>query len=228
MAVHVTPGEIATITLMRPEKAHAYDRAMLDALDDAVGRLAGRARVVIVASSGARAFCGGADLDEVGRSTPEDALELRSQRVFTALARAPFVSIAAVHGPAVAGGCELALACDLRVVGPAATFSLPEPRRGLIPAAGGCTRLRRLVGPSRAKQVILGGDVIDADTAIAWGLAHRLADDARAAAEAWAGDIAGADPMALRLAKAIVDRDAEDASLAEERLAEAFLYSRRG
>ena len=144
-----------------------------------------------------------------------------------ATAASPLISIAAVHGAAVAGGCELALACDLRVVGPQARFSLPETDMGLIPSAGGCTRLTRLVGPGRAKEVILGGMSIDAQTALAWGLAGRLADDPRAAALALGQRIAERDSVALRLAKQIIDRDEDPRSLAAERLAEALLYSRR-
>jgi enoyl-CoA hydratase/carnithine racemase len=161
------------------------------------------------------------------RKGPLDALELRSQRVFTRLARLPAVTIAAVQGPAVAGGFELALACDLRVVGPRARFWLPETALGILPSAGGTTRLVRLVGPSRAKAVILGGQQLDADTALAWGLANRLADDPRAEARAWAAEIAKRDQAALSLAKGLLDAPESAAGLAGERAAEAILYARR-
>lgn len=224
--LHVVSGTVAVVEIRRPKRANAYDRETLDALDAAVHALSASARVVIVQAQGDGAFCGGADLDELAVARPEDALDLRAQRVFTALARAPFVSIAAIHGPAVAGGLELALACDLRVAGPAATFSLPEPERGLIPAAGGTTRLTRIVGPGRARQLILGGDQIDATTALHWGLVGRVDDDARAEARAWAERVARRDPVALRLAKAVIDHE-DEASLALERVSEAFLYTRR-
>ena len=215
------------ILLDRPERAHAYDRAHLDLLAEAFADLSQTARVIVLASTGARAFCAGADLGEMKDADPLDALDLRSQAVFTAIARSPVVTIAAIQGPAVAGGCELALAADLRVVGPRARFSLPETALGIIPSAGGCTRLTRLVGPSRAKQVILGGLQVDAEAAVAWGLALRAAPDPLEDAIALAADVAMRDPVALRLAKQIIDRGEDSASLEAERVSEALLYSRK-
>jgi enoyl-CoA hydratase len=225
MPVHTeTVGRIGRLTLDRPGKANAYDRAHLDALLDAARALAERCPVLIVQAAGA-SFCGGADLDELGAASPLDALELRSQRVFTAFARLPCVSIAAIQGPAVAGGFELALACDLRVAGPAARFWLPETRLGIVPSAGGTTRLTRLAGPSRAKEVILGGRELDVETAFDWGLVHRVAPDPQAEALLWAEQVAGHDPAALRLAKELIDASESDGALARERQAEAVLYS---
>lgn len=228
MAVHTEiDGPVGLLTLDRPDRAHAYDRAHLDALLEGAGRLAASCAVIVVQSTGDRAFCGGADLDRMKEAHPLEALELRSQRVFTAMARLPAVLVAAVQGAAVAGGFELAMACDLRVAGPRARFWLPETKLGIIPSAGGTTRLARLVGVSRAKAVILGGEVLDAPTALGWGLVHRLADDPRAAARAWAAEIATRDPVAQRLAKEILGDDESDASFARERVAEAILYARR-
>ncbi len=218
-------GDVGLLWLDRPDRAHAYDRAHLDALLDGVTTLAASHRAIVVASTGERAFCGGADLDAMGG--PLDALELRSQRVFTALARLPVVTIAAVQGAAVAGGFELALACDLRVAGPAARFWLPETKLGILPSAGGTTRLTRLVGPGRAKEVILGGRVLDAEAALAWGVVHRVAADPRAEAVAWAQDVAGRDPVALAMAKELIDAGESDGALARERQAEAVLYALR-
>lgn len=220
-------GRIGVLTLDRPERAHAYDRALLEALLDAARALAAEVPVVVVESTGSGAFCGGADLDEVRAASPLAALDLRSQRVFTEVARLPAVTVAAVQGAAVAGGFELAMACDLRVVGPRARFWLPETKIGILPSAGGTTRLARLVGVSRAKEVILGGREIDAAAAFAWGIAHRLAEDPRAEALSWAEEIAGRDAVALRLAKEALDADESDAALARERALEAVLYSRR-
>lgn len=229
MAIHTaSDGPVGRLTLDRPARAHAYDAAMLDALVVAAGELAATHAVVVVASTGAGAFCAGADLDAM-RDTPwRDALELRSQHAFTALARLPAVTIAAIQGPAVAGGFELALACDLRVVGPRARLWLPETSLGILPSAGGTTRLARLVGPSRAKEVILGGRVLDAEVALAWGVAHRLAEDPLAEALAWAAEVARRDPVAQRRAKERLDVDERDLSLLGERVVEAALYQRRG
>ncbi len=226
MTVHVSEGRVATIELRRPQRANAYDRATLRALDEAITDLSTSARVVVIQSAGQGAFCGGADLAELGSVDPLDALDLLSQQVFHHLARAPFVSLAAIHGPAVAGGFELALACDLRVAGPEARFSLPETGLGLLPSAGGTTRLAAAVGSSRAKGIILGGQQVSAEQALAWGLVHRLAHDPRAEALTWAGEVARRDPVAMRLARSIID-SGQDESLHLERVSEALLYSLR-
>jgi len=219
---------VGVLTLDRPSRAHAYDRAHLLALRDSFRTLAAEVSVVVVQSTGDRAFCGGADLQALETAGPLDALDLLSQQVFAEIADSPVVTIAAIQGPAIAGGCELALACDLRLVGPAARFALPETALGLIPAAGGCTRLARLVGQSVARQVILAGASISADEAVRWGLALQpVADDPRHAALEWAHKVAGRDAVALRLAKLILGADGRQASLDAERMAEAILYSRK-
>jgi enoyl-CoA hydratase/carnithine racemase len=230
MPIHVAIHErVGALTLDRPRKAHAYDTPHLRALAAGLAQLvADGAVAVVIGSTGDGAFCGGADLDALTGKGPLDALDLLSQRVFDEIARAPVVTIAALHGAAVAGGCELALACDLRVVGPKARFTLPETRLGLIPAAGGCTRLPRLVGPSVAKQVILAGRSLSAEDAARFGLAIGPVDDARAEARALAERVvAHHDPVALRLAKGVIDADDDQASLQAERVAEALLYARR-
>ena len=218
---------IGHIQVDRPEKANAYDRAHLVALRDAIATLRASTSVVIISSTSDRVFCAGADLDEMKQATPEDARNLLSQAVFTELARAPFVSMAVVNGPAVAGGCELALAADLRVIGNGARFRLPETRLGIIPAAGGCTRLTGLLGAAVAKQVILGGQDITAVQAVDWGLGRSGGDAPMAVAMEWAASIRDASPEARCAAKRIIDQAAEDASLLAERTAQAQLYSER-
>ena len=213
----------AIITLARPDKAHAYTQQMLNQLQAGVRALPKTIRAAVIQSRGHRAFCAGADLNELKNAPPTTALSLLSQRVFNDIAKAPFVSIAAIHGPAIAGGFELALACDLRVVGPLATFSLPEVTLGLIPSAGGCSRLPKIIGPSRAKAVILGQQEIDAKSALTWGLVNRLVDDPHQNAKEWATQIAKLDLDALRLAKQVIDSP----SLHQERVNEALLYAKR-
>lgn len=216
---------VGFLTLDRPERAHAYDRTHLGLLLSALDAVS--TPVVVIQSTGERTFCGGADLEEMRAGPPLEALDLLSQHVFTRLARLPAVTIAAIQGAAVAGGFELALACDLRVVGPAARCSLPETSLGLIPSAGGTTRLARLVGVSRAKEVILGGRVLDADAALEWGVAHRKADDPRAEARAWASELLTRDAVAQVQAKRLLDADESASSLLAERVVEAGLYFRR-
>lgn len=218
---------VGLVLLDRPEKAHAYDPAHLELLEQAVVALAAQCRALVIGSTGSRAFCAGADLDAMRDADPLDALDLRSQRVFTTLARLPVVTIAAVQGPAVAGGCELALACDIRIVGPSARFSLPETALGIIPSAGGCTRLPLLVGGSVARQMILAGASLSASRAVQLGLALRESDHPLDDALALGAEIAKRDPVALRLAKQILDRAEDPGSLDAERVSEALLYTRK-
>ena len=133
-------GSVGHLILDRTDKANAYDRAHLEAINAAVDQLRDRCTVVIIRSSHPSVFCAGADLNEMKSASAEDARRLFSQTVFTRIARAPFVSIAVVNGLAIGGGCELALASDIRVVGMNGVFRLPETGLGIIPAAGGCTR----------------------------------------------------------------------------------------
>lgn len=211
-------GALRWLQLDRPNKAHAYDRDMLEQLDAGLG-----GRVMVVSSTGERAFCGGADLDQMAHVRPLDALELYSQAVFDRLARHTAVSICAVQGAAVAGGCELALACDVRIAGPRARFSLPEVSLGLVPSAGGSTRLPAVVGPARAKEIILLGRSVDAETALAWGLVNEIHEDPVERALELGRSLLERDAVALRLAKQIL----VEPSLEKERIAEALLYQRR-
>lgn len=221
-------GAVWTLMLDRPERANAYGAELLAGLEAEIALMeADPPAVVVVEAAGSGAFCAGADLREMREKGPLDALELRSQRIFTRLARLPSVSVAAIHGAAVAGGMELALACDLRVGGPEARFWLPETGMGILPSAGGTTRLARLVGAGRAKAIILGGQRVGAAEALQMGLIHRLEADPRAAARAWAREIAGRDRLAQRLAKELLDAGERDGSLLVERAAEGILYARR-
>ncbi|MDP6933250.1 MAG: enoyl-CoA hydratase/isomerase family protein [Myxococcota bacterium] len=228
MAIHMeTRDQVGLLTLDRPEKAHAYDRRHLEAMAAALDDLDPSVRVLVVHSTGSGAFCAGADLDEMSQAEPEQALDLYSQRVFTALAHHAVVSIAVVQGAAIAGGFELALACDLRILGPLARFALPETSLGIIPSAGGTTRLTRMVGPARAKEVILGGRVLDAEAALDLGLGWEIVVDPLDRALELARHVSERDPVALRLAKQIIDRGEDASSLEAERVAEALLYSRK-
>jgi enoyl-CoA hydratase/carnithine racemase len=217
-------GSVTTILLDRPNKAHAYDRALLEALQSCLRSI--DSTVLVIGSTGQGAFCAGADLQEMKGASPQDARELFSQAVFEELAQLSSVTIAAIQGAAVAGGFELALACDLRIAGPHARFSLPEVHLGLIPSAGGCTRLPDLVGPSRAKEMILGGRKLSASDAVQWGIVARIEPDPLRAAQAWAQEIASADPTALELAKTVLRGNHSD-RLDLERLAQTTLYARK-
>ncbi len=220
---------VGLLMLDRPAKANAYNAALLNALECRLDEVqqADDIDVLVVSSAGDGAFCGGADLQEIKHATPEDARALLSQKLFDRLAKLQQVTICAIQGAAFGGGFELAMACDLRVVGPSARFALPETSLGLIPTAGGCTRLPRLIGVSRAKEIILGGREIDAETALDWGLAHRLVARPRQEALEWAKSIRERDTVALAAAKRVLDREDLSASLQHEREEEAVLYHRR-
>ena len=215
--------QVATLELDRPQKAHAYTQNMLETLDHFWIEIEANCSVVVVQSSGERHFCAGADLQELRQKKAEDALDLLSQRIFDRIATSHVVSIAAIQGPAIAGGFELSLACDLRVAHPDAWFALPEVSLGLVPSAGGCTRLSELLGQSIAKGVILGGERILATQALQLGLIHRLDSAPKVNVAKWAQQLSQQDPLALRLAKQILS----DPSLEQERLAAAILYERR-
>ena len=138
------------------------------------------------------------------------------------------MTIASVHGPAIAGGFEMTLACDLRVISAETTFSLPEVSLGLIPAAGGCVRLPNLIGSTRAKAVILGGKVISATQSLEWGLVNQIDNETHQAALRWAEKIATYDSVALRFAKKVLNSTTTNkkASLQAKAL-EGILYHRR-
>lgn len=220
----LSTGGATRILLNRPDKANAYTRELLDALSEAITACADP--VLIIGAVGKGAFCAGADLNAMKQATAQDALDLRSQQVFEQLAAFPGVSIAAIGGAAVAGGLELALACDLRIAGPLAIFRLPETGLGLIPAAGGCSRLPGMIGLGRAKEMVLLGTTLSAVNALDWGLVNAVHADPMALALEWAQKVGERDPLALRLAKSVLDPQLTE-SLNKERLSEAILYARK-
>ena len=220
------------LELNRPRRANAYDESMLAALEQGLAKLAGdpAVRVVVVASACGGKFCGGADLQELRRRGASDALKLRSLQVFDALAASPRPTIAVVDGPAFGGGLELALACDLRLASARARFALPETGLGIIPAAGATFRLPRVVGQTRARQMMLFGQQLDADEALAWGLVSEVLppEQLRARVDWWIQRAAQNDPLALQLAKQALDAAAGDAEGRQQvRCAQAALYARQ-
>jgi enoyl-CoA hydratase/carnithine racemase len=225
-------GAIGFIELDRPERANAYTDATLAAVENALTDYlrAPEVRLIAVGSAVAGVFCAGADLEELGTRDAAAALKLFSLEVFDRLAAAAKPTIAVVDGPAVAGGLELALACDLRIASPGARFAMPEPTLGLIPAAGATFRLPRVVGESTARQMILFGAELDAAQALARGLVHEVVESARLQdrVEWWAGRVSERDPLALELAKrAIASALADGGSRDVTASAQALLYQRR-
>jgi enoyl-CoA hydratase/carnithine racemase len=185
-------------------------KEMLRALHDAVAELAGRAdiRCIIVHGGAARAFCAGSDIKEFSelRDNASERKILFEDMVLRRLARLPMPTIAAIDGPALGGGLELALACDLRIVRRGVALGLPESRLGGL-AGSGSVRLTRLVGPGRAKELLFTGRTVADDEALAWGLVNQVANDRSAldSARELAATIAGRGPLSNRLAKKLVD-----------------------
>jgi enoyl-CoA hydratase/carnithine racemase len=205
----VFDGPIAEIAL-DGGPLNLVDDPLLHALAAALAQVdrRGDVRCTIVHGGSARAFCAGSDIHDLVRLR-EDASErkiLFEDMVLRRLARLPMPTIAAIDGPALGGGLELALACDLRVCGRGAVLGLPESRLGGLPA-NGSIRLARLVGPARAKELVYTGEAIDAEQALAWGLVNRVADDGAAldAARSLARTIAARGPLSNRVAKELVD-----------------------
>jgi enoyl-CoA hydratase/carnithine racemase len=202
--------DVATITLSRPERLNALGarlaaelRAALEAVEG------GGARALILTGAGDRAFCTGADLkeraalDDNGRWAHNRALNDCANQ----LARLPMPTIAAINGLALGGGCEITLACDFRLAARHAEIALPEVSLGIIPGSGGTQRLPRLIGPTRAKELIFTGRRISADLALEWGLVSQVtaAEDLLPAARELAAAIARRSPLAVAYAKAAID-----------------------
>ena len=200
---------VATIALQRPPM-NALCLQMQREIRDASEEIAGRTDVgAVVLTGGPTVFAAGADIKEMADMSLQDMLSASSalQDSFNAVARIPQPTIAAIEGYALGGGCELALCCDLRIAGHGAKLGQPEILLGIIPGAGGTQRLPRLVGPSRAKDLILTGRMVDTDEALAMGLVDRVVDTgtSQQAAAELAGRLAAGAPLALRAAKEAID-----------------------
>jgi enoyl-CoA hydratase/carnithine racemase len=209
---------VVQIRLDRPERLNAMSVEMVIALKEACASVAtSKARVLLVRGTG-RAFCAGADLKERRGMAPPQRIEHNAaiNDAVNALAQVPLVTVAVINGLALGGGCELALACDLRVAAAGIRIGLTESRIGVIPGAGGTQRLPRLIGVARALEMMLTGEPVSAERAEAIGLVNAVVDaeqlDARAAALARL--LATRSPGGLRTIKHLV-YDGCELSLAE-------------
>ena len=168
---------IATITVNRPDKLNALSSALILELGAAIDQAVADDAVGGVILTGAgRAFVAGADISELSGQTPMEAVARarRGQEIFGRYERSPKPVIAAVNGFALGGGCELAMACHLRIAGEFAKFGQPEVKLGIIPGYGGTQRLPRLVGTGRALQLLMTAEIIDATEAVRIGLANKV------------------------------------------------------
>ncbi|MGW1200176.1 enoyl-CoA hydratase/isomerase family protein [Streptomyces sp. NPDC002536] len=233
MTVHLEVAEgVGTIRLDRPPM-NALDVATQDRLRELAEEVTHRDDVrAVVVWGGEKVFAAGADIKEM-QNMDHAAMVVRSrglQDAFTAVARIPKPVVAAVTGYALGGGCELALCADYRIAGENAKLGQPEILLGLIPGAGGTQRLSRLIGPSRAKDLIFTGRQVKADEALALGLVDRVvpAGEVYEQAHAWAARLATGPALALRAAKETVDGGLEtdiDTGLTIERTWFAGLFA---
>ncbi len=171
-------GNLATVTIDREDKLNALNAEVLGELGEAFDSLRydDDVRGVIVTGAGDKAFVAGADIGELARMEPVSAVRVSrtGQGIFRAIERFPKPVLAAVGGYALGGGCELAMACHLRIASENARFGLPEVGLGIIPGYGGTVRLARLVGLGRALEMTLTGEMVDAQAALAMGLVTRV------------------------------------------------------
>ena len=216
---------IATVTINRPEKNNAISmemRADFRALSDEL--YANEAVRVAVFTGAGKTFCVGADVStfETDWNTPVFRANTRLS-FFNDLEALEKPLIAAINGTCVGGGLELALACDLRIAARSARFGLPENNLGLIPGIGGCSRLVKLIGFGRAKELVLTGEIVGADEALRGGIVNRVVEDAELAAEAraLATRLAAKAPQALGLAKRVI-QSCVSADLHTARTLESF------
>ena len=213
-------GPVAILRLNRPKVHNSLNVATLKALIEACHDIATdkEIRVVVITGSGTKVFCAGADLTERKGMTEGQVIDYLNliQKTMLAIENLPQPVIAAINGSAFGGGTELALACDLRAMAEESVLRLTEVRLGIIPGAGGTQRLSRLIGKSRAKEIILTARPISAREAQEIGLVHKVAPKGNDGDDyhnelinlcrSWAKEIATAAPLSLRAAKWAIDQ----------------------
>jgi enoyl-CoA hydratase len=220
---------IARVTVNRPEKRNALSRAVIEDLDAcfAMIRDDNQVRAAILTGAGDKAFVAGADITELAVHTPVESWETssRGQRTFELIENLGKPVIAAVNGYALGGGCELAMACTVRIASENATFAQPEVKLGIIPGFGGTQRLPRLVGKGIALELLLTGDSVTAAEACRIGLVNRVVPlgELLPTAEALALKMIVNAPLALNFCLEAVNRGGET-SLAEGQFLESTLF----
>ena len=217
---------VAVVTLNNP-KVNALSQAVLASLADVAVDLTERPPGAVVITGGSRLFAAGADISEFGGPAEAAAITAGFHRALDAVAAIPRFVIAAVSGYALGGGCELALACDYRIASERAVFGQPEILLGVVPGGGGTQRLPRLVGVSRAKEMMITGRQVRADEALRIGLADEVVapEDLDARARALAAQIAAGAIQAQAMIKSVVEQGV-DSTLAEGLLLERAAFER--
>ena len=202
---------VALLTINRPKALNALNSETLAELNTCLAELENNdeVKVVILTGSGEKSFVAGADISEMVNATPAEGrkMGLLAREAFGRLENMPQVTIAAVNGFALGGGCEISMACDIRVASDNAKFGQPECGLGILPGFGGTQRLPRLVGKGRAKELIFTCDMISADDAFRMGLANHVVPQAELIdyCKAMAGRIMKNGPLAVALAKQAIN-----------------------
>lgn len=221
---------LVVVSLKRPDVKNAINRAMVAELTRAFDDLrdGGDAGCVILTGEGPD-FAAGADIAELRERRALESLAAINSALFARIESFAAPVIAAIRGYALGGGCELTLACDMRIASETAQFGQPEVNLGIIPAAGGTQRLPRIVGLGRAKELVLTGAIIDAQEALRIGLVNRVVPDSElmGASRKMALTILKKGPLAVRMAKAALNQSVRmslDSGLAFESTAQALLF----
>jgi len=207
--------QVATVTFNRPKVLNALNARTIEELDDCVRGLGEDAgvRAVIFTGAGEKAFIAGADITELATYSPQQAqaCALRGQAVFARIERLGKPTIAAINGYALGGGCELSLACSMRIASRNARLGQPEVKIGIIPGYGGSQRLPRLIGKGMALEMILTGEPLSAEDALRCGLVNQIVapEELLPAARALARKILANAPLAIRYCLEAVNQGAE-------------------
>src|SRR5882757_9876134 len=199
-------GHVAVVTINRPDKLNALNILTRTEIVNVLEELKydSDTRVVVFTGAGEKSFIAGADISEFeGRTVVDQIRAMTERNAFQAVGDFPKPVIAMINGFCLGGGCELALACDIRIASEKARFGQPEINLGLIPGGGGTQRLTRLIGEGKAMELILTGEIIDAASALELGLVNIVVppSDLRAKTMEMANRIADKSPIALRMAK---------------------------
>jgi len=218
----------AVITINRPKALNALNSEVIAELDAVVQIVEANPQIRVVVIGSDKNFAAGADIKAMIEMNPEQARAFGFTPTFNKLENLSKPTIAAISGYALGGGLELALVCDLRIAAPDAKLGLPEINLGIIPGAGGTQRLPRLIGASRAKELVFQGSIIDASKALQFGLVNEIAENPLEAALKLAEKIAGKAPLALKAAKQCIAMTAKTdirAGLEYEEVAWSSLYA---
>lgn len=223
---------IATITINRPEVRNALNKETWSEIKEAIRNVRDDdgVKIVIITGAGDKAFAAGADIRGLKEKTMIEILDGKATEICTEIENLKKPVIAAINGFALGGGCELAMACDIRVAAENARLGQPEVNLGIIPGYGGTQRLPRLVGKGKAKELIFTGDIIDAKEAEKIGLVNKVVpqDTLMDAVKEMASKIMSKGPLAIRLAKAAINLGTEldlAKALEYERFAQSLLFA---